>query len=457
MLDEQYFPDIQGDKARSTCTNAICRLRPIRRRAFTDTYDEGKPSHEPIRQVAPPRRGKQIRSLPQAEHTWQPHGQPAVGLGVEPARPAVSRSPRRRPQDGLPDNSVDLIVTSPPYWNKRDYGHSDQIGLEPTPELTSPPSWSASTEWRRVLRPHGSVFLNVGDTYFNKSLLGHPRADRVAGRQGRLAHPQPDHLGQGVGHAGPGEEPSRQPPRVRHPPDLQAELLLRPCRLLRGVRQRREPGRRLDDQPRAEHGRSTSRPTRASSFAARSRWRRPRRSAPTCSVPRRRVIERTAELDPTRPQAQARHGAGQGARPDARAHPRHPGVRGLRRRQGDEVPERHRPQQPRGAAARGRGQGRARRLLPRVHVREEAHRRLDRLRPRHAGARRRARPVRGYRDDAQDGHRGGPRRHRRRPRELDGSPGHSAAEPIRPARPATVVAMSASAASMPSSEDRSSR
>ena len=29
-------------------------------------------------------------------------------------------------------------------------------------------------EWRRVLRPHGSIFLNVGDTYFNKSLIGIP-------------------------------------------------------------------------------------------------------------------------------------------------------------------------------------------------------------------------------------------------------------------------------------------
>ena len=35
---------------------------------------------------------------------------------------------------GLPDDSVDLIVTSPPYWQKRDYGHSDQIGQEGTPQ-----------------------------------------------------------------------------------------------------------------------------------------------------------------------------------------------------------------------------------------------------------------------------------------------------------------------------------
>ena len=34
----------------------------------------------------------------------------------------------------LPDNSVDCAMTSPPYWGLRDYGHEDQLGLEPTPE-----------------------------------------------------------------------------------------------------------------------------------------------------------------------------------------------------------------------------------------------------------------------------------------------------------------------------------
>ena len=34
----------------------------------------------------------------------------------------------------LEDNSIDCVMTSPPYWGLRDYGHSDQIGLEPTPK-----------------------------------------------------------------------------------------------------------------------------------------------------------------------------------------------------------------------------------------------------------------------------------------------------------------------------------
>ncbi|GGS14030.1 DNA-methyltransferase [Actinokineospora fastidiosa] len=75
---------------------------------------------------------------------------------------------------GLADNSVDLIVTSPPYWQKRDYGHDDQIGQEPTPQAYVESMMECLDEWRRVLRSTGSIFLNVGDTYYNRSLMGIP-------------------------------------------------------------------------------------------------------------------------------------------------------------------------------------------------------------------------------------------------------------------------------------------
>lgn len=77
-------------------------------------------------------------------------------------------------ETGLDDNSVDLIVTSPPYWRKRDYGHDDQIGQEPTPQAYVQSMMDCLNEWKRVLRPTGSVFLNVGDTYHNRSLMGIP-------------------------------------------------------------------------------------------------------------------------------------------------------------------------------------------------------------------------------------------------------------------------------------------
>lgn len=77
-------------------------------------------------------------------------------------------------ETNLPDHSVDLIVTSPPYWQKRDYGHDDQIGLESTPDGYIAAIMECLTEWKRVLRPSGSIFLNVGDTYYRKSLVGVP-------------------------------------------------------------------------------------------------------------------------------------------------------------------------------------------------------------------------------------------------------------------------------------------
>jgi SAM-dependent methyltransferase len=74
----------------------------------------------------------------------------------------------------LPSSSVDLVVTSPPYWRKRDYGLPNQIGQELTPREYVSAMMRALTEWRRVLRPSGSVFLNIGDTYWNRSLAGIP-------------------------------------------------------------------------------------------------------------------------------------------------------------------------------------------------------------------------------------------------------------------------------------------
>jgi DNA modification methylase len=74
----------------------------------------------------------------------------------------------------LPDNHVDLVVTSPPYWRKRDYGFEGQIGQEKTSKEYVDAIIKAMKEWRRVLRPSGSIFLNIGDTYWQRSLQGIP-------------------------------------------------------------------------------------------------------------------------------------------------------------------------------------------------------------------------------------------------------------------------------------------
>lgn len=74
----------------------------------------------------------------------------------------------------LDENSVDLIVTSPPYWRKRDYGLSDQIGQEASAEEYVAQIVTALRDWGKVLRPTGSIFLNIGDTYYKRSLAGIP-------------------------------------------------------------------------------------------------------------------------------------------------------------------------------------------------------------------------------------------------------------------------------------------
>lgn len=86
----------------------------------------------------------------------------------------IYKGDARRLPDELSAHSVDLIVTSPPYWRKRDYGVDGQIGREKTSGEYVSAIIDAMQEWHRVLRPTGSVFLNIGDTYWKKSLQGIP-------------------------------------------------------------------------------------------------------------------------------------------------------------------------------------------------------------------------------------------------------------------------------------------
>lgn len=74
----------------------------------------------------------------------------------------------------LKSNSVNLIVTSPPYWQLRDYDVDNQLGQEDTPEQYVADLVDALNAWGKFLHPKGSVFLNLGDKYHKKSLVGIP-------------------------------------------------------------------------------------------------------------------------------------------------------------------------------------------------------------------------------------------------------------------------------------------
>jgi len=66
----------------------------------------------------------------------------------------------------LPDESIQCCVTSPPYWHMRDYGIDGQLGLESTPELYMAALVRVFEEVRRVLKPDGTLWLNLGDCYW---------------------------------------------------------------------------------------------------------------------------------------------------------------------------------------------------------------------------------------------------------------------------------------------------
>lgn len=73
----------------------------------------------------------------------------------------------------ISDNSIDCCVTSPPYWQKRQY-ESGGIGLESSPGEYVNNLFNIIKEIKRVLKPSGAFWLNLGDSYQNKSLLGIP-------------------------------------------------------------------------------------------------------------------------------------------------------------------------------------------------------------------------------------------------------------------------------------------
>jgi DNA modification methylase len=74
----------------------------------------------------------------------------------------------------LPDESVDMCITSPPYYNLRDYKNDDQLGSEPTVTDFVDGLIEVFNEIYRVMKPTGSCWVNIGDTYSDKKLLQVP-------------------------------------------------------------------------------------------------------------------------------------------------------------------------------------------------------------------------------------------------------------------------------------------
>lgn len=69
----------------------------------------------------------------------------------------------------FPDKSIDCVITSPPYWQLRDYGWSGQWGMEKTFLEYLEHLWELMDEVWRVLKDTGTVFINLGDSYSTQS------------------------------------------------------------------------------------------------------------------------------------------------------------------------------------------------------------------------------------------------------------------------------------------------
>jgi site-specific DNA-methyltransferase (cytosine-N4-specific) len=90
---------------------------------------------------------------------------------VEPVSPGASSGSKVLLGDSLellkslPSDQVHTCVTSPPYWGLRDYGIAGQIGAEQSVDEFIQKLVSVFREVRRVLRPDGTLWLNIGDCY----------------------------------------------------------------------------------------------------------------------------------------------------------------------------------------------------------------------------------------------------------------------------------------------------
>ncbi len=69
----------------------------------------------------------------------------------------------------FPDESVDCVVTSPPYWTLRDYGVAGQLGLEPSLPVYLMRLGEVFDEVKRVLKNDGTCWVNLGDTFSNST------------------------------------------------------------------------------------------------------------------------------------------------------------------------------------------------------------------------------------------------------------------------------------------------
>ena len=95
----------------------------------------------------------------------------------------------------MPDESIDCIVTSPPYWGLRDYSTAGQIGLEPTIQGYIDVMTEIFSEVKRALKNDGTLWLNMGDTYGTGTRADRRPGNKILGEGTAIAQAIPRHGG----------------------------------------------------------------------------------------------------------------------------------------------------------------------------------------------------------------------------------------------------------------------
>jgi site-specific DNA-methyltransferase (adenine-specific) len=102
------------------------------------------------------------------------NGQYTIHTNQSPVQDTIIHGDASKALAALPSNSVQCIVTSPPYYQQRDYRDEKQLGQEPTPEQYIANLVVVFSESRRALKQDGLLWLNLGDKYAEGRLLGMP-------------------------------------------------------------------------------------------------------------------------------------------------------------------------------------------------------------------------------------------------------------------------------------------
>lgn len=203
----------------------------------------------------------------------------------------------------LKAGDADIVVTSPPYWLKRDYGIKGQIGQEPNANAFVDSLVNCMENWKTILPAWGSVFINIGDTYYNGSLANTPGRLEIAAQEAgwivrnRIVW---------VKDAGM-PDPAKDRLKSRHEYILHFTTRRRDYYYDQfGYAEKYGNGTGPSDVWQIGLRRDTSNhlapyPTelvdRILTLAC------PEQVCTCCGKPRRRIVKRTAQLDPSRPQA----------------------------------------------------------------------------------------------------------------------------------------------------------